>query len=846
MAAFERYWSRPVDPLLAELRSSRDGLTTEEAARRREQYGPNELRARRDQTKLLVFLSQLRSPITMLLVGCAALSAVLRNSGDAAIILAIVLASALLSAWQEWRAGDALQRLMSLVSAQARVVRNGVETTVSTADVVPGDVLAVSAGATIAADALLLEARDLFVDQATLTGESFPVEKQPNIPGAGDSIAARTNVLFMGTHVVSGIGRAVVAATGRETEFGRISERLRLRPAETEFEHGVRRFGYFLMEVTLLLVLAIFAINVYLQRPALESFVFALALAVGLTPQLLPAIISINLAHGAQRMAQARVIVRRLASLENFGSMTVLCSDKTGTLTEAVVRVIDGLDAGGSRSAKAIERACLNAAFESGYRNPIDEALRQTGSLPSGDWKKLDEIPYDFSRKRLSVLAAGRDGAVLIVKGALANVLSACVQVELADGRAEPLESWRAAIDARFHELSEQGYRVLGVAERPAPVATRITVADERELTFLGFVTLSDTPKPGIDRTLARLREQGVRFKMLTGDNALVARQIAQAVGVANPVVLTGGELRHMTDAALIQACRQVDVFAEVEPAHKERVIRALMKSGEVVGYLGDGVNDAIALVAADVGISVNQAADVAREAADIVLLENDLNALVEGIQAGRATFANTMKYVFMATSANFGNMFSMAVASLFLPFLPLLPKQILLMNLLTDVPEMTIASDRVDAELVARPRRWDVALIRRFMIVFGALSSIFDICTFVAILALLRASEIEFRSAWFVESVISASCAVLVIRTRRPIFVSRPSRPLALATLGVAVVAIGLTWSPLAGALGFAPLSGAYVTAVSLIVVAYLASAELTKRLFYRVHLPPHSRLET
>jgi Mg2+-importing ATPase len=639
----------------------------------------------------------------------------------------------------------------------------------------------------------------------------------------------------MGTHVVSGHGQAVVVRTGRATEFGRVSERLKLRPPETDFERGVRRFGYLLMEVTLVLVIAIFAINVYLHRPVLEAFLFSMALAVGLTPQLLPAIISINLAHGAKRMAREKVIVRRLASIENFGSMNVLCSDKTGTLTEGVVRLRSALDLHGQESEKVLLYAYLNACHETGFINPIDEAIRTHRPFDVSDYKKLGELPYDFVRKRLSILVSQGDKRLMVTKGALENVLAVCSTAETAAGAERDIVAVRDEIDQRFAEFGSQGLRTLGVAYRDVGADSRITKDHEADMTFLGFLVLFDPPKPGIADTIRHLERLGVSLKMITGDHHLVAVHAAQQVGLSNSHVLTGPELHRMSDEALLQRVNEVNIFAEVEPNQKERLIVALKKAGNVVGYMGDGINDASALHAADVGISVESAVDVAKEAADIVLLERDLEVLVQGVREGRTTFANTIKYVFMATSANFGNMFSMAGASLFLPFLPLLPKQILLTNLMTDFPEMTIATDSVDSEMVEQPRRWDIRLIRRFMLTFGLVSSVFDYLTFGVLLFLLHATPDQFRTGWFLESVVSASLIVLVIRTRRPCFKSRPGRHLLMATLAIVAATFVLPYTALKGILGFTPMPWSFVGVLAAILALYIVSAELAKWVFYR-----------
>ncbi len=829
------YWSTSAEEQLRRLKSSAEGLTTDEAARRLAVYGPNRLRPRRNDDWFTLLLAQFKSPITLILIGAASLSFFLRDPTDAVIILVIVFVSGLLGFWQEHSAANALQKLLAIVTTKASVLRDGREIEVPVENVAPGDMILVSAGSAIPGDCLILEAKDLFVDEATLTGETFPAEKQPGVLPAETSLGHRTNLLFLGTHVVSGTAKAVVVHTARQTEFGKVSDRLQLRPPATDFELGVRRFGYFLTEITLLLVFCIFAANVVLHRPVLESVLFSLALAVGLTPQLLPAIISVNLAHGAKRMAEENVIVRRLSSIENFGSMDVLCSDKTGTLTEGVIYLHAAEDAAGVSSDKVLRYACLNACFESGFANPIDEAIRATGHSDVINCRKLDEVPYDFIRKRLSVLAVVDNHHVLITKGAVDNVLAVCSAVETAKGAIVTLDSVRSAIQDRFHALSNEGFRTLGVAYRLMDSVKTIGKAAETEMVFLGFLVLQDPPKADIAQTVQQLQSLGVRLKMITGDNQLVAANVARQVGLSADRILTGSKIQQMSDEALRQQANASDVFAEIEPNQKERIILALKQAGHVVGYLGDGINDASALHAADVGISVDQAVDVAKEAADIVLLKRDLGVLVRGVREGRATFANTLKYVYMATSANFGNMFSMAGASLFLPFLPLLPKQILLMNVLTDLPEMTIATDSVDEELLARPRRWDIRSIRNFMLVFGTLSSVFDYLTFGALLLMQRSDKVAFRTGWFLESVVSASLIVLVIRSRRPFCRSKPSVYLLSTTVAVVIATLILPYTPAAQPLGLRPVPPGFLLMLAAIVACYIAAAEVAKRLFYR-----------
>jgi len=808
---------------------------SDEVQKRRLRYGSNLLKPRKKSDALTLLLAQFKSPIILILIFAAGLSLFLRNPIDATIILVIVLVSGLLGFWQERGAVNAVEKLYAIVQIRATVIRDGDSREIPVEEVVPGDIVLIQSSDVIPGDCVLLESKDLFVDEATLTGETYPVEKSIGILPPETPLSRRTNSLFMGTHVVSGSAKAVVLRTGKETEFGKVSERLELRPPETEFEHGVKHFGYLLMEITLVLIIAIFAINVYFVRPVLDSFLFALALAVGLTPQLLPAIISINLAHGAKRMALNKVIVKRLASIENFGSMNVLCSDKTGTLTEGVVKLHSALNVDGHESEKVLLYAFLNASFETGFMSPIDEAIRKHRPLDLSDYKKLDEVPYDFIRKRLSILVSKGDTRLMVTKGALSNVLAVCSSAEIGEGKIVDIVTVEEQVRQHFEEFSRKGFRTLGVAYREVASGTVLTREEEAGMTFLGFLILFDPPKPGVIEAIRALKDLGVSLKIITGDNRLLAAHVSQQVELLNPQILTGSDLHQMSDGALLKRVNEVDVFAEVEPNHKERIIVALKKAGHVVGYMGDGINDASALHSADVGISVDSAVDVAKEAADIVLLEKDLKVLVQGVREGRMTFANTLKYVFMASSANFGNMFSMAGASLFLSFLPLLPKQILLTNLLTDFPEMTIATDSVDRELVEKPRRWNIRFIRNFMLTFGILSSVFDYLTFGVLLLILHTTTDQFRTGWFIESVISASVTVLVIRTRKPFFRSRPGKYLLIATLLIVIVTILIPFTPLAELLGFQPLPVTTLLVIGIIVALYMAAAEMVKKSFYK-----------
>ncbi|MBS1529096.1 MAG: magnesium-translocating P-type ATPase [Bacteroidetes bacterium] len=833
-SGLEHFWSLTADEVKGKLSCDLNGLNAKEAAARLKRYGPNTIKSKKRKSAALLFLSQFKSPITVLLIAAALLSAGLQDLTDAVIILVIVLISSILSFWQEYGAANAVEELLKLVRLNCTVLRNGQKTEISLESVVPGDIVFLSAGDIIPGDSLIIESQEIFVDEAAFTGETYPVEKQGGTVQAATPLSKRSNTLFMGSHVISGKATALVVRTGKATEFGKISSDLQIKAPETDFERGIRKFGYMLMEVTLLLVIVIFAVNVYLHKPVLDSFMFSLALAVGLTPQLLPAIISVNLSAGARRMAKKKVIVKRLSSIENFGSMNILCSDKTGTITEGKVKLKDALDITGAHSDKVLQYAWLNASMQQGFHNPIDTAICNAYHDRGKKFKLQAEVPYDFFRKRLTVQVSDGKQNIAITKGALNAILNVCDSAETADGIIK-LSDCREKLTKQYQQLSNNGFRTLGVAYKPADKGVRFSRDDEKGMIFLGFIALFDPPKAGVDITIGKLNSLGVSLKIITGDNALVAASLAMQVGVKDPMVLTGADLHKMSNSALLHRAPATHIFAEVEPDQKERIIAVLKKAGHVVGFMGDGINDAPALHAADVGISVDTAVDVAKEAAEIVLLSNSLDVLIDGIVEGRKTFTNTMKYIFMATSANFGNMFSMAGASLMMPFLPLLPKQILLTNLLQDFPEMAIATDKVDDINIQSPQKWDIRFIRRFMIIFGLLSSVFDYLTFGLLIFLMHANERTFQTGWFTESVISAILIVLVVRTRLPFFKSPPGKLLSIATVLILVFVLIIPALPLSGWLGFGHLPLPYYGWMFLIVALYLFSAELAKRWFYR-----------
>lgn len=820
------YWNLPAEKLYEELGSHPEGLTHSEAVRRLKQYGPNSLKPPGREKGIFLFFSQFNSPLIWLLIGAAALSFLLRDRPDAIIICLIIFLSGLLGYFQERGALKAVEKLLQLVENKSQVMRDGKEEEIPLEKIVPGDVIVLNAGDLIPADCVLLESKLLFINESVLTGESLPVEKQVGPSEKGEGLK-QPNGLFLGTQVANGLAKALVIATGKSTEYGKIAEKLRSHPPETAFEAGIRKFGFFLLIVTLILVSLIFLFNLYLHRPILESFLFSLALAVGLTPQLLPAIVSVNLSHGARRMAKKKVIVKRLPAIENFGQMDILCADKTGTVTLGQIILDSTAGADGNPNEKTAFFGFLNAKFQSGYANPLDGAILKKLQLDPSGWNKQDEIPYDFSRKRLSVIFENEGKQVLISKGSVPQMLPICSQVEWSDGTIGPMDEVRGQIEQFFEQKSREGFRSLGVAYGEGE--------QEENLVFLGFFYFLDPIKPDIGKTVAELKTRGVQLKIITGDHHAVAAHAAQAIGMPDTDLITGAELENLDEAGLLQAAREKNIFAEIVPAEKEKIIQALRKAGHVVGFLGDGVNDVLALHSADVGIAVDSGAAAAKEAADIVLLEKNLNVLREGVEEGRKTFANTLKYVYMATSANFGNMFSMAGASLFLNFLPLLPKQVLLTNFLTDFPEMAIASDRVDLETIANPVRWDFSFIRRFMIVFGLISSVFDYLTFGVLLFLLKSDEALFQTGWFVESVASAALIVLIIRTKRSIFRSKPSKLLTFSVLATILGTLFIPLTPIGALFKFVPLPYFFYLTLAGILFFYAASVEIAKHFFFK-----------
>jgi Mg2+-importing ATPase len=824
--------------LLARLRSSENGLSSREAQQRLQQLGPNEPSAPRPGTRVLELLRSSVNPLLVILLVAGAASAFLGETQDAAIIAGIVFLSASLNFWQTFRSERAVRRLRSEIAPTATVRRDGAWAELPRRQVVVGDVIRLSAGDLVPADARLIEARDLHVQQAALTGESLPAEKAPSGGPLGSSGPDSPDLVYLGTSIVSGTASAVVFATGRRTAFGDIVERLAERPEENEFERGARRFGMLILQTVFFLVLFILVVNVSVGRDAMQSLLFSIALAVGLTPEFLPMITTVTLAQGALRMAQEKVIVKHLSAIQNLGSIDVLCSDKTGTLTAGTLSLDATLDPLGAPSPRTLALARLNSRFESGIKSPLDTAILATGRDEEG-FTKVDEIPFDFERRRLSIVVEKAGELLLISKGAPESILEACASYEQRGAALSLDENARSRILETFRSLSGNGLRVITVATRRVDGPRAFKADDERDLTLAGFLTFADPPLEGVADSIDALRRDGVEIKILTGDNELVTRHVCDAVGLDGSGILVGHDLELLDEQALARVAQRTKVFARVSPAQKHRIIKALRAHGHVVGFLGDGINDAPSLHGADVGISVAGAVDVAREAADIVLLERRLSVIHAGILAGRRSFANVLKYLLMGTSSNFGNMLSMAGAAVFLPFLPMLPTQILLNNFLYDLAQITIPTDRIDPVFVERPQRWDIRLIRNFMLALGPISSLYDFATFFVLLTVFHFGEIPFHTGWFLESLATQTLVLFVIRTAGRPWSNRPSLPLLVTTLLVVGIGVALPYSPAARALGFAPLPLAYGFFLVAVVTTYLSIVEIVKRRVMRRLLP-------
>ena len=801
------------------------GLSQEEAQKRLKEYGLNTIRERKGLSDVQIFLEQFKNPYLLLLTFTAVLSLFLGEDTDAEIIIGIILLSSFLSFWEERKAYRVIEKLLSMVRTTATVIRDGKEKEIPIEEIVPDDIVILRAGNMVPADGKVLEAKYLFINEALLTGESYPVEKFE-----GDD-------LYMGTHVVSGYGVMKVIKTGKNTEYGKIVERLKSGKEETDFERGLKRFGNMLVQVASLLIIVVFAINSYLGKGVMDSFLFALSLGIGITPVLLPMVLSIGLAYAARNIAKKGAITKKLSSIQNFGSMTVLCSDKTGTLTKGKMEVLSFINLLNKEDQKVALFSYLNSYFQSTYKNPIDDAIL---SIPNpidiSSFEKLDEIPYDFNRRMLSILVKEGDKRILITKGAYSHILEICKYAEI-NGRVVEIKEVIEEVEKIYKDYSSEGFRIIAVAYKLVD-KDNVDYQDEREEILIGFIVIHDPLREDAKELVERLSSLGIELKIITGDNEFVASYIAKKLNLSGGV-MSGKDfekllMESLSEEALIRKIKNTSIFAELTPIQKERVVNLLKESGQVVGYLGDGINDLLAMRSADVAISVESAADTVKDGADIVLLKQDLSIIADAVVEGRKSFLNTMKYLFMQTSSNFGNVFSMTGASLIIPFLPMLPKQVLTLNFLADVAVMSIPTDRVSEKDTKKPLKWDMGFMKKFMLYFGPLSSVFDYITFMSLLYIFRADAITFRSGWFLESLLTQVFVLLTLRTKRFFLKDFPSLPLVFTVLGVAMAGIILPFTPIGKLLELKPLDFKLYTAVILIVLSYIVSVELLKRFFF------------
>jgi len=835
----DAYWALEPATLYGLLKSSEAGLTDREAGDRLTRHGRNTLPSHDEHAPWRLLLSQYQNPMILILLFAAIVSFGIGEWAESGIIFVIIAGSSLLGFFQEYRASRAIQGLRDRLALKVTVLRDGTPVTVDVRNIVRGDVIHLSAGNIVPADGMIIASRDALFSEAALTGESFPVEKRAGAVAANAPVSARRNAVFQGTSVQSGTATVMIVKTGDKTEFGAIVGQLAKADPETDFERGIRQTGLLLTRIMAVIVLFIFAANLAMARPLFDSLLFSVALAVGLTPELLPAIVSVTLSAGARRMASHGVICRRLNAIANLGAVDVLCTDKTGTLTHGIVKLDAALGPDGNESERTFRLAAINARLQAGMKNPLDAAIAEAADergTDTGDVTRVDEIAFDFQRRRLSLVVGdgARDGTHLIAtKGAFDQVLACCSQMRDPSGTPLPIDT--EPLRKFYADMGAKGFRVLGVASRRVPTQPRYDVSVETDMVFEGYLLFFDPLKDGIVESLRSLTDLGIAIKIISGDNRHVAGNVAQAVGLDPLRVLTGTDLADLSDEAFLDLAQTTDAFAEIDPQQKERIVRALQERGHAVAFLGDGINDAPALHVSDVGISVDNAVDVARDSADIVLMEKNIGVLRNGVVDGRKAFSNTLKYIYITISANFGNMVSMAGASLFLPFLPLLPKQILLNNLMSDLPLLAVATDNVDAEMVAHPPRWDTASITSFMIVFGALSMVFDVAIFAVLLQVFDATEALFQTSWFMLSLLTELGVVWSLRTRKPAWRSRPGRLLIVSSVIVAVLAF---WVPYLGSVStafeFTSLPWHLVATCVALVIVYVGANELVKMWYY------------
>ncbi|OGY22685.1 MAG: magnesium-translocating P-type ATPase [Candidatus Woykebacteria bacterium GWB1_45_5] len=846
-------WNLSANQTLKDLGTSKSGLSHHEATKRLQIHGHNDIERVSRRSGFSIFLSQYKNPLILILIGVSITSFLIGDRLGSGIILVMIAVNSLMGFIQEFRSEKAVELLRRKASLKSRVIRNGQEETIHAVDLVPGDVVKISQGSVVPADLRLIVAKNLAIDESVITGESFPSEKTAETLKIKKGIPQELkNVAFMGTNVETGDGFGVVFATASNTEFGKTALALKSAEPETEFQTGTRKFGNFLAILILSLVVFIFIVNIWLkpiflhsESNVLEALLFSLALAIGITPELLPIIITINLSQGAMLMSKKHVIVKKLMSIEDLGNADVLCTDKTGTITEGKIFLEDYFNYDGKQDSKLLLYGLLSNTDEGQTAaHPLEAALaravetRKEIVTEAEGFEKTDELPFDFERKRNSVLVQNKEGALLISKGATEHILPICTSLLINGDPTLLLEGQRRLLRERFIQLSGRGLRILAVAVKNTEAKKKLSKEDENGLTFLGFLVFSDRPKHAIQETVQGLEDLGVQIKILTGDNEYVAKYICDQVGIKVKNIVTGESIDTLSDEELASLTAEATIFAKVTPEHKLRIVKAIKAAGHTVAFMGDGANDAPALKAADVGICVDTAVDIAKEAADVIILRKGLDVLIEAVKDGRRTFGNSMKYIFATSSANFGNMFSLAGASLFLRFIPLLPAQVILLNLLSDVPSLAVSTDNVDSEYLKKPKHWDIHAIGRFMIPFGLISSIFDFLTFFLLLyATSRLADPRgmFRTGWFIESLATEIFVLYLIRTRRPFWQSRPSNLLIILGLGSLVAGLALVYLPISKVFQFVAPPVNILAIIALLLLAYLCLSEAAKRIYYK-----------
>ena len=831
------FWNRPLQQLLVEAGATQSGLSSDEASKRLQRFGPNDVTDYHHTPLWEQFLSHFYNPLVILLLVASAFAMFTGDMASFIIISIIVLLSVTIDFFQELHAQNGINALRSSVAIKALLLRDGVEKMLPVTQVIPGDIIYLSAGDLVPADGRLIISKDLFINQSMLTGESYPVEKQTvEVTQPTTDLSEAGNAVFMGTSVISGTAKFVALRTGRGTHIGQLAGSLAVKPPPTAFEIGVRKFGILIMRVAIFMLLFVLLINFIFHRPLLESLLFALALAVGLTPELLPMIMTITLSHGALILAKQRAIVKHLPAMYNLGAMDVFCTDKTGTLTEAKITLVRHLDTAWQDSGHVLELAWLNSYFESGIKGPLDDAILAEGKVDATLWQKIDEVPFDFNRRCISVLLEKAGKRLLIIKGAPEDILKRCDRYDLGGTVTDLTDTKRNECMSKFESLGEEGFRVLGIAFRAVEPSHNIAVvSDETSLIFAGFAVFIDPPKSDAAEALQALAAAAVQVKVLSGDNERVTRHVCSMLGIKIEQVLIGDDIENMTEEALRVQVDKVNIFCRVNPQQKNRIILALKAIGRTVGYMGDGINDATALHSADVGISVDSAADVAKEAADVILLERSLAVINNAVTQGRRTVNNVSKYILMASSANFGNMFSMAVGTLLLPFLPMTAIQILLGNLLYDIAQTGLPIDRVDREELMRPAHWNMTFIKRFMVIIGPIASIFDFLTFYLLLRWFGPNEMLFHSGWFLESLAPQMLTIFCIRTRKRLFTSWPNPIVTILAVGMSAVIMVLPYTLLGFWFGLVPLPLFYLFYLVVITVVYFTVLEVVKHWFYK-----------